>query len=120
MLSIVMFAARHFSSTIRSRGFMLGSPPPILAAMEISLLSLAKIFRRLASKAPLKCFTFAHLLCPAINQLCLKAGCIASPAMSTNRADGGLLPRAPNHFAVRWEGKASLTRASEHVLLEPE
>src|SRR5689334_3260908 len=68
MLSIGMLAARHFSSTIRSRGFMFASPPPIFAAMEISLLSLAKILPRLASNAPLKCLTFAHLLCPAINQ----------------------------------------------------
>jgi hypothetical protein len=42
------------------------------------LLSLAKIFPRLASIAPLKCLTFAHLLCPAIalNRLVLVPRCI--------------------------------------------
>ncbi len=62
MLSLGMFAARHLSSTIRNRGFIPGSGPANLAAIEISLLSLEKIFPRLASNAPLKCFTFAHLL----------------------------------------------------------
>ena len=61
-----MLAVRHLSSTMRSRGFMSGSPPPILAAMVISRPSLEKIFPRLASIAPLKCLTFAHLLCPAM------------------------------------------------------
>jgi hypothetical protein len=49
---------------MRRRGFMPGSPPPILAAMVISRPNLAKIFPRLASIAPLKCLTLAHLLCP--------------------------------------------------------
>ena len=66
MLSLGMLAARHLSSTMRRRGFMPGSPPAILAAMVISLLSLAKILPRLASIAPLKCLTLAHLLCPDI------------------------------------------------------
>src|SRR5260221_7507090 len=69
MLSLGMFAARHLSSTMRKRGFIAGSPPPSLHAMVISLASLAKIFARLASIAPLKCLTFAHLLCPAIRLL---------------------------------------------------
>src|SRR5689334_21858146 len=66
ILSLGMLAARHFKSTMRRRGFMLGSPPPILAATAISLLNFAKILPRFASSAPLKCLTFAHLLCPAI------------------------------------------------------
>src|SRR5882672_498966 len=66
ILSLGMFAARHFNSAIRKRGFILGSPPPIFAAIEISLLNFEKILPRFASIAPLKCFTFAHLLCPAI------------------------------------------------------
>src|SRR5437868_3164078 len=68
MLSLGMFAARHFNRAMRKRGFMPGSAPPSLAAMLISLLSFEKIFPRLASIAPLKCLTFAHLLCPAIVQ----------------------------------------------------
>src|SRR5208282_23105 len=66
MLSLGMLAARHFNSTIRKRGFIAASPPASLAAMLISLLNFANIFARLASIPPLKCFTFAHLLCPAI------------------------------------------------------
>src|SRR6185369_4940741 len=58
--------ARHLSKTIRSRGFLSGSPPISLAAIAISLANLEKIRPRLASIAPLKCLTFAHLLCPAI------------------------------------------------------
>jgi len=72
MLSVGMLAARHFRSTIRNRGFMPGSPPPSLAAMLISLASFEKIFPRLASKAPLKCLTLDHLLCPDIG-LCWSA-----------------------------------------------
>ena len=64
--SLGMFEARHLSNTIRKRGFMFGSPPPIFAAMVISLLSFEKIFPRLASIAPLKRLTLAHLLCPAM------------------------------------------------------
>src|SRR6266516_7306244 len=73
MFSLGMLAARHLSSTMRRRGFILGSPPPILAAMVISLLSFEKILPRLASMAPLKCLTFAHLLCPAITSVSLRA-----------------------------------------------
>src|SRR5580658_9191586 len=66
ILSLGMLAARHLSKTMRKRGFMEGSLPANLTAMAISLPSLAKILARLASTAPLKCFTLAHLLCPAI------------------------------------------------------
>jgi hypothetical protein len=36
---------------------------------------LAKIRARLASMAPLKCLTFAHLLCPAIGMGLMKGVC---------------------------------------------
>ena len=61
-----MLAARHLSKTMRKRGFMVVSLPASLVAMAISLPSLAKILARFESIAPLKCFTLAHLLCPAI------------------------------------------------------
>src|SRR5881296_1618205 len=73
MLSEGMFALRHFRSTMRKRGFMSGSDPPWRVQMVISLPSLAKIRPRLASIAPLKCLTFAHLLCPAIFNAWLSA-----------------------------------------------
>src|SRR5439155_27173595 len=84
ILSMGMLAARHLSRTMRSLGFMFGSPPPIFAAMEISLLNLAKILPRLASSAPLKCLTFAHLLCPAIKSSSSQAGCIACSTANVN------------------------------------
>ena len=70
MLSDGMFAVRHLSSTMRRRGFMSASAPPSLAATLSSRDSLAKMRARLASMAPLKCLTFAHLLCPAIFSNC--------------------------------------------------
>src|SRR5258708_20855467 len=68
MFSPGMFAPRHLSSAIRSLGQVSAPAPPILTAMVISRLSLEKILPRLASMAPLKCFTLAHLLCPAMVQ----------------------------------------------------
>src|SRR5262245_51547490 len=65
-LSLGILAPRALRRARRRRGLRSGSPPPILAAMAISLLILAKIRLRLASMAPLKCLTLAHLLCPAI------------------------------------------------------
>src|SRR2546421_8724902 len=67
MLSMGILAARHLSNAMRKRGFMSGSAPPILVAIAISLPSFEKIRPRLASIAPLKCLTFAHLLCPAMS-----------------------------------------------------
>src|SRR5207247_1203696 len=66
MLSDGRLALRHFSTTMRKRGFRSGSPPPSRAAMVSSRESFAKARARLASMATLKCLTFAHLLCPAI------------------------------------------------------
>src|SRR5205085_34554 len=54
------------SNAMRRRGFISGSPPPMRAATMISFESLANASARFASMPPLKCLTFAHLLCPAI------------------------------------------------------
>src|SRR5438105_15347221 len=66
-LSMGMLPDRALSSAMRKRGFMSGSGPANFAAMLISLPILEKIRPRLASIAPLKCLTFAHLLCPAMS-----------------------------------------------------
>src|SRR5437763_16695814 len=66
-LSLGMLAERAARMALRNRGFPSGSPPPVFAAIEISFDSLLKILPRLASMAPLKRFTFDHLLCPAID-----------------------------------------------------
>src|SRR5205085_7389597 len=65
-LSFGMLAERAARMALRNLGFPSGSPPPLFAAIEISFDSLLKILPRLASMAPLKRFTFDHLLCPAI------------------------------------------------------
>src|ERR1043166_6534399 len=67
MLSFGMLCSRADWIALRRRGFPEGSPPPIFAAMLISLDNLLKILPRFASIAPLKRLTFDHLLCPAIS-----------------------------------------------------
>src|SRR5882672_6690250 len=61
-----MLLSKALSTARRRRGFMSGSPPPIRAATVISLMSRVKILPRFASWRPLRCWMFAHLLCPAI------------------------------------------------------
>ena len=64
MLSLGMFAARALIITVLRRGLESGSPPPIRAAIEISLINFVKILPRFASANPLACLIVAHLLCP--------------------------------------------------------
>src|ERR1043166_1304511 len=66
MLSFGMLWARAARMALRRRGLALGSPPPLFAAIVISLDNLLNILPRLASIAPLKRLNFDHLLCPAI------------------------------------------------------
>src|SRR4029078_4553841 len=66
MLSLGMLWARAARMALRRRGLPFGSPPPLFAAIVVSLENLRKILPRLASIAPLKRLTFDHLLCPAI------------------------------------------------------
>ena len=68
ILSLGILAARALIITVRRRGFELGSPPPIRAAIEISLMNLVKILPRFASARPFACFMVAHLLCPDIQE----------------------------------------------------
>src|SRR5882724_9513668 len=71
MLSPGKLCARAAWIALRRRGFPLGSPPPVLAAMVISFDNLLKILPRFASIAPLKRLTFDHLLCPAMEGVLL-------------------------------------------------
>ena len=68
MLSLGMLDARALIIAVRRRGFELGSPPPILAAIEISLINFVKSLPRFASAIPLACLMVAHLLCPDIGE----------------------------------------------------
>jgi len=65
-LSLGMLLAYALSIARRRRGLPSGSPPPNRAATVISLINRVKILPRLASCLPLRCWMFAHLLCPAI------------------------------------------------------
>src|SRR5215469_16635689 len=66
ILSFGILCALAARMALRRRGLAFGSPPPLFAAIVISLDNLLKILPRLASIAPLKRLTFDHLLCPAI------------------------------------------------------
>src|SRR5438552_16626818 len=69
MLSAGMFCAFASAMTLRSRGFMSGSPPPPRAATVSSLMIREKIFPRLASRAPFLCLIEAHLEWPDMSEL---------------------------------------------------
>src|SRR5258708_4539405 len=64
MLSAGMFAAFASAITVRRRGFMSGSPPPLRAATVNSLMIRVKILPRLASSAPFLCLIDAHFEWP--------------------------------------------------------
>src|ERR1700722_8991418 len=64
MLSAGMFSALAAAMAPRRRGLPSGSPPPVLAAMVISLMRRVKILPRLASVAPFLCLIVAHLEWP--------------------------------------------------------
>jgi hypothetical protein len=69
MFSFGMFAALAAAIAVLKRGFESGSPQPNRAATVISLISLVKIFPRLASKAPFLCLMELHFECPDINEI---------------------------------------------------
>src|SRR6266849_4605928 len=71
MLSWGMFSALAAAMAPRKRGLPSASPPPLLAAMVISLIRRVKIFPRLASSAPFLCLIVAHLEWPdMVEPLC--------------------------------------------------
>jgi hypothetical protein len=61
-----MLAALAFSTASRSRGLALRSPPPWRAATMISRMTRVQTLPRFSSWRPLRCWMFAHLLCPAM------------------------------------------------------
>src|ERR1700722_19958141 len=70
MFSAGMFSALAAAMAPRKRGLPSGSPPPpVLAAMVISLIRRVKILPRLASRAPFLCLIVAHFEWPDMNYL---------------------------------------------------
>src|SRR5690242_2986400 len=65
MVSAGMLAALALSTASRSRGLPERSPPPWRAATMISRMTRVQILPRFSSWRPLRCWMFAHLLCPA-------------------------------------------------------
>src|SRR5580704_1677400 len=64
MFSAGMFAARASAMTVRSRGFISGSPPLLRAATVNSLMRRVNTLPRLASAAPFLCLIVAHFEWP--------------------------------------------------------
>src|ERR1041384_8041287 len=72
MLSFGMLLAFAADTAVRKRGLASISPPPILAATVISLISLVKILPRLASFAAFLCLIVLHLEWPDMTGLLQK------------------------------------------------
>src|SRR5579859_6777221 len=64
MLSFGMFSFFAARIAVRKRGFELGSPPPMRAAMEISRMILVNTRPRFASVAAFLCLIVDHFECP--------------------------------------------------------
>src|ERR1700731_5468479 len=77
MLAAGMFSALAAAMAPRRRGLPSGSPPPVLAAMVISLMRRVKILPRLASRAPFLCLIVAHFEWPDMDSLCADLRCAA-------------------------------------------
>src|SRR6478609_6140230 len=65
MVSAGMLAALALSTASRRRGLADRSPPPWRAATMISRMQRVHTLPRFSSCRPLRCWMFAHLLCPA-------------------------------------------------------
>src|SRR2546421_5832159 len=72
-----MFAPLASEMALRSRALPSGSPPPVRAATEISLISLVKSLPRLASRAPFLCLIVCHFECPDIDEFPDESFCLA-------------------------------------------
>src|ERR1041385_137325 len=96
MVSLGMFAPLASETAFLRRACASGSPPPVRAATEISLISLVKSLPRLASKAPFLCLIVCHFECPDIDEFpdesfCLarsRAGIYHAVFAGRNRAEG--------------------------------
>src|SRR5271169_259771 len=98
MFSAGMLAALASVTALRRRGFMSGSPPPLRAAIMISLIMRVNAFPRLASVAAFLCLMVAHLECPDM--------------VKTSSSRTALqIPGEPNTLEYHARGQRSLTVA---------
>src|SRR5271156_6383216 len=68
MLSLGIFSLFAERMAVRRRGLVMGSAPPVRAAMVNSRIILVKILPRLASVAAFLCLIVAHLECPDMDK----------------------------------------------------
>src|SRR5262249_41428009 len=85
-----MLWERAARTAVRSRGLAFTSPPPRRAATVISLMSLVKIFPRLASLAAFLCLMVLHLEWPDIGRLRRDEGTRATDAATSGEVPHGL------------------------------
>ncbi len=90
MFSAGMLAALAVEIAVRSRGFPSASPPPMRAAIVISLIKLVKSLPLLASAAPFLCLILCHLECPDIS--------ILLPNRCTKSNRGDICTQAQHRF----------------------
>src|SRR5579885_460562 len=75
IVSLGMFAPLASETALRRRALASGSPPPVRAATEISLINLVKSLPRFASRAPFLCLIVCHFECPDMADEFLKKVC---------------------------------------------
>src|SRR5271163_3551440 len=68
MLSLGIFSLFAERMAVRRRGLVIGSAPPVRAAMVSSRIIFVKILPRLASVAAFLCLIVAHLECPDMDK----------------------------------------------------
>src|SRR5208283_4260212 len=100
MLSAGMFSALAAATAVRKRGFF-STSPPLLAAMEISLIRRVKILPRLASSAPFLCLIVAHLEWPDIEKP-RKQDDFKMPVGSLFKHDDLSASEKGGHVGQRW------------------
>src|SRR5512140_3494288 len=84
MLSDGMLTALAAAIAVRRRAFESGSPPPLRAAIMISLMTRVKTWPRLESVAAFLCLMVAHLECPDIRNLSSAGNSAASQPKREN------------------------------------
>src|SRR5882724_6415662 len=91
-----MFAPLAERIAVRRRGFVVGSPPPMRAAMVISRMMRVKTRPRLASVAPFLCLIVAHFECPDMTH----PSAVEFPAAALLIRAGAAAPSSGDQFST--------------------